>query len=292
MESSGPSNRSAGRLVPFLRRYPLFGFFLLAYSVTWLEEFVLLTLLGLPSALVISLAPVGPTCAAVIVICLIDGRPGLRRLLRRMTLWRVGTQWYLIALLGIPLVYLLATLVLPGSLASFRPMAPLRWVGEYLVVFVAGGIIGGPLFEEPGWRGFALPRLQANLGPLGGTLLLGGLWSLWHLPQYFVPDWANANGGLHPSSIAVFILTVMAITTILTWVFNHTQGSLLLAMLVHSSVNASQVGLNELFPSAAGTELNALLGFGGVALVLILLTRGRLGYRGGKVGLPSVITRR
>jgi membrane protease YdiL (CAAX protease family) len=245
-------------------------------------------MVGLPSAFVTTLAPVGPTFAAVIMISLIEGRPGLGRLLRRVKVWRVGIRWYLIAMLGIPLVYLLATLVLPGALASFRPMSPLRWLVEYVVVLTVGGIIGGPLFEEPGWRGFALPRLQAQPGPLRGTLLLGGLWGLWHLPQYLIPEWANANGGVHASSIAVFMLTVMAITTILTWVFNHTRGSLLLAMLVHSSVNASQVlVVNDLFPSAAGTEINALLSFGGVALLLILVTRGRLGYRSGEVVLRS-----
>jgi uncharacterized protein len=145
---------------------PVVGFFLLAYSFAWLEEFVLL-MLGLPSALVTLLAPVGPTFAAVIMISLIDGRPGLRRLLRHVKLWRVGIHWYLIAMLGIPLVYLLATLALPGALASFRPMSPLRWLVEYVIVLTAGGIIGGPFFEEPGWRGFALPRLHICGGPFG-----------------------------------------------------------------------------------------------------------------------------
>jgi membrane protease YdiL (CAAX protease family) len=131
---------------------------------------------------------------------------------------------------------------------------------------------------------------HAQLGPLGGTLLLGGLWAVWHFPQYLVPQWASQNGGLQPSSVAVFTLTVISIAVILTWVFNHTRGSLLLAMLAHSSVNTAQlVVVNELFPSAASTEVNALLGSAGVALVLIMMTRGRLGYRGGEVVVLPVI---
>ena len=267
-----------GGVQGLLRRRPLVGFFLLAYGFSWLA-ILLLSLLGLPAALAITLATVGPTVAAVSMTALIDGLSGLRRLLRRLTLWRVGVRWYLVAALGIPLTYFLATLVLPGAIASFHPAPLVPWLVEYLIILTAGGIIGGPFFEEPGWRGFALPRMQANFGPLGGTLLLGALWGGWHLPQYLVPDWADQNGGLHLASIAIFLLTVVTIAVIMTWVFNGTCGSLLLAMLAHASVNTAQVlVVNRLFPSVANTEVNALIGFGVVALVLILATRGRLGY--------------
>jgi membrane protease YdiL (CAAX protease family) len=268
------------RLVPTLRRHPLIGYFVLAYGFSWFVMIVL-AVLGLPAAVVVALFTVGPAFAAVTMTALLDGRPGLGRLLRRLTLWRVGIRWYLVALLGIPLVYLLATLAMPGARAGFRSALPVPWIVEYLIVLTAGGIIGGPFFEEPGWRGFALPRMQARFGPLRATLLLGVLWGAWHLPQYFVPAWADQNGGAHPESIAVYLLTVMAIATIMTWVFNCTQGSLLLAMLAHASVNAAQVMVvNRLFPSMASSEVNALLGFGVAALALIVATRGRLGYRG------------
>src|SRR5664279_5284773 len=101
--------------------------------------------------------------------------------------------------------------------------------------------------------------------PLRSSLLLGVLWAAWHFPQFLMPERADQNGGLHASSVAVFTLTVMSITVIMTWVFNHTRGSLLLAILVHSSVNTSQVMVNELFPNAANTELNALIGYGTVS---------------------------
>jgi membrane protease YdiL (CAAX protease family) len=278
----GRPSRFEQRLVPALRRHPLIGYFLLAYGFSWVVMIVL-AMLGLPAAVVVALFTVGPTFAAVVMTALVDGRPGLRRLLRRLVLWRVGIRWYLVALLGIPLVYLLATLALPGARVGFHPAPPLPWLIEYVILIVAGGILGGPFFEEPGWRGFALPRLQARLGPLGGTLLLGGLWGAWHLPQYFVPAWADQNGGVHPESIVVYLLTVMAIAIIMTWIFNRTQGSLLLAMLAHASVNTAQLMVvNRLFPSMVSTEVNALLGFGVAALMLILVTRGRLGYRGEK----------
>jgi uncharacterized protein len=156
---SGQSPRPGLYLVPVLRRYPLIGYFALAWGLSWLALLVLGGMFGLPAGLVVAVFTLGPTAAAVIVTALVDGRAGLRGLLRRVALWRVGLRWYLVALLGIPLVILLATLLLPGALASFRPMAPVRWLVTYVIVFVVGGIAGGALFEEPGWRGFALPRL-------------------------------------------------------------------------------------------------------------------------------------
>lgn len=269
-----------------LRRHPLIGYFLLANGFSWLTLLVLGGLLNLPMALVVLLFTVGPTAAAVIMTAVVDGRTGLRRLLRRVALWRVGLKWYLVALLGIPLVIFLATILLPGALASFQPMSPVRFLVTYIIWFLLAGVPSGALFEEPGWRGFALPRMQEQLGPLGGTLLLGVLWGVWHLPQYvLVPDWAAQSGGLNPASVGTFLLMVLALTPIMTWIFNHTRGSILLAILAHASVNTAElVVVNQLFPSAANEAINGVLGFGAVALALILITRGRLGYRSAEVG--------
>ena len=91
-------------------------------------------------------------------------------------------------------------------------------------------------------------------------------------------DWAAQNGGLSLNSVAVFTLAVLPITVILTFVFNNTRGSLLLAILVHASVNTFSVFIGPLFPAQAGSQLNGFVGFGGAALLIILLTRGRLSY--------------
>jgi membrane protease YdiL (CAAX protease family) len=209
----------------------------------------------------------------------VDGRSGLRDLLHRIVLWRVGVRWYVIVLLGIPLVILLATLVLPGAVASFAPLSPVRWLVTYGIVFVLSGIAGGPLFEEVGWRGFALPRMQTQLGPLYGTLLLGGLWAVWHLPQYLVlPEWVAENGGSDPASVGAFLLLVVALAPIMTWLFNHTRGSVLIAILAHGSVNtALQMVPGQLFPMVAFTLTPFAIALAVVAVVLIVVTRGRLG---------------
>jgi membrane protease YdiL (CAAX protease family) len=138
--------------------------------------------------------------------------------------------------------------------------------------------LGGPLGEEPGWRGFALPRLQSVHGPLLGTLILGPLWALWHLPLFFTP-WNE----LTLFNVVVFVLASTCLAIMYTWVFNNTKGSVLMAILIHATFNASVTGiLAPLFPAPILSDyglLPLLGGFGALAVLLVALTRGRLGYR-------------
>src|SRR5439155_4924218 len=118
--------------------------------------------------------------SAFIMTGITEGRSGVGRLVRRMVLWRVGFSWYLFAFLGIPAIMVLSVIFLPGVLASFQGLAiviflpfqgraPLSLL-SLLVLFVTVFFLGGPLGEEPGWRVFALPRLQRRYGPLVGSL--------------------------------------------------------------------------------------------------------------------------
>jgi membrane protease YdiL (CAAX protease family) len=205
-----------------------------------------------------------------------EGRAGTRRLLGRIVLWRVGLRWYLFAFIGVPLVMTLGTILVPGGLASLQLLGP-GYVLTYLVTFVFVAVLGGPLFEEIGWRGFALPRMQPLHGPLVGSIILGLLWALWHLPEFMVPTWAASSGGSSPLAIVKFVLFAIAATIILTWVFNNTKGSVLMAILVHGSIDAPFLPYSVLLGPAEVMN-SLLLGFGALALVIVALTRGRLGY--------------
>jgi uncharacterized protein len=156
----------------------------------------------------------------------------------------VGLGWYLFALIGIPLIVVLSVIVLPGALASFQGLAPLDPL-SLLGLFVSIFFLGGPVGEEPGWRGFALPRLQVLHGPLVGSLILGVLWGLWHLPLFLTP-WNE----LTTLNIVVYVLATICLSIIYTWVFNNTKGSLLIAILIHASFDAATVGIvAPLFPA-------------------------------------------
>jgi membrane protease YdiL (CAAX protease family) len=192
----------------------------------------------------------------------------------RGRLWRVPFRWYLLGLAVIPAACLGAVAVLPGGIGALQNASAGSIVSTF-AFFLVFGFFSGPLFEEPGWRGFALPRLERDRGPLVGTLILGVLWGVWHLPQFLVPEWAAQNGGSDPATIAAFLVLVMTLSPVLTWVYNRT-GSLWLAMVTHASINAS-LSMGPVLP-AAGPMLVGIVAFGAISLVLVIATRGRFGY--------------
>jgi len=145
-------------------------------------------------------------------------------------------------------------------------------------------LIGGPLFEEPGWSGFALPRLQRLHGPLAGGLILGSLWALWHLPGYLIPsqDLTDIPPRGTVLDFVVFALALIGLRLIMQWVFNNTRGSVLMAILVHASWNTFySAALIQLFPahSVLGSYLNLTIASCVLAVVIVALTGGRLGYQ-------------
>src|SRR5215210_9440794 len=248
MATAAPAHPAAPHtgIRALLARHPLVFFFVLAYAGTWLFElpYVLSEdgsgLLPFSSPVVQWMMPVsifmGPFLAAFVMTGATEGRAGVRRFLRRFVLWRVGFRWYLFAFVGIPVIAVLSVVVIPGVLGSFQglgALAPLSVLGVFVYVFFLGGALG----EEPGWRGFALPRLQSMHGPLVGTLILGPLWALWHLPLFFTP-W----NVLTTFNLVVFVLATTCLAIIYTWVFNNTKGSVLMAILLHASFNASVTG--------------------------------------------------
>src|SRR5215203_6283553 len=279
-----------GGLKDLLTRHPLISFFAMAYALTWLAWspwYLSEAGIGLlpydgdrisdylnPVALVL-----GPTLSAFIMTGVTGGRDGVRRLLRRIVLWRVELRWYLFVLVGLPAITVLSTVVLPGALASFQASA----VSSTMFLYVVAGPVflfaGGPVFEEIGWRGFAFPRLQRLYGPLVGSLVLGALWGLWHVPLFLIPSWDTPHGSL--LDVALFVIWAVSTTIVITWVFNNTKGSVLVAILAHESINSAAVSVYALFPAPAvtGGIANVVIGFGVAALLVVALTRGRLGYR-------------
>jgi membrane protease YdiL (CAAX protease family) len=154
-------------------------------------------------------------------------------------------------------------------------VAVVAYVPGLLVQMVTTG-----LAEEPGWRDFALPRLQRRFGPLAGTMVLGPLWAVWHLPLFLTEwgGWPDADW-TRPVSFLVFCL---AFNVVMTWVFNSTGESLPLAMLTHVGVNNfASIMWSEMFPTITpAAAMPAMAAGASVAGVLVLLgTRGRLGYR-------------
>ena len=225
----------------------------------------------------------GPILSGFIMTAVTEGRPGIVRLLRRMVCWRVGIRWYVFALIGLPVTMVLATFIRPGTAESFDISARPFFL-DYLRAFISMVLLGGPLFEEPGWTGFAQPRLQRLCGPLIGGLILGSLWAIWHLPGFLIPS-QNVTDIPPRGTVlefVVFALALMGLRLIIIWVVNNTRNSVFMAILVHASWNTFySAALIRLFhsPIVLGSYANLAIAACALALVLIAVTLGRLGYR-------------
>jgi membrane protease YdiL (CAAX protease family) len=230
------------RLSSVAKRHPLVTFFVLAYALTWWASIVYAVY---PNPFPVF--PYGPFLAAIITLGLTSGKGGIKALLRRIVIWRVGLRWYAIALF-LPVGLALAAVCLNVLLGAPAPtMGELGSWPSLLIVFPLTLLIGGPLGEEPGWRGYALPRLQTPRSALAGSLILGAFIAFWHLPLLLTSEEPVPAGAFFPEIIAGMI--------VISWVYNSTQGSVLLAALIHTSHNAIEGFFGGMF---SGTNLTTL----------------------------------
>ena len=202
----------------FIKRNPLVTFFALAIGISWGSYYIL----SGPF-----LFPLGSILAALIVASVTTGKNGLKDLLSRCLRWNVGLKWYATALF-VPAAIGLATVSLNVLFGAPMPTAAQLgpWYSLFLMFPVA--IIDAPLWEETGWRGYALPRFSADRSPLVNTLILGVLLALWHLP-------IALSGG--PLAIP-YLLATLASAVVTNWVYYNARESALLTILYHSAGNA------------------------------------------------------
>jgi membrane protease YdiL (CAAX protease family) len=266
----------------------LFFFFLFSFVLTWGYFWLIWAPLRLPDSL-IALGGFGPSVSAFLVLALSSGKPGVLRLLRSIVHWRVGVIWYLVALLGLPVLNFLAFLVVPGVLGDL--VAPdLRLPRIYLSEIAICLTIGiAPMWEEIGWRGFAQPRMQRRYGPVVGSLFVGALWGVWHLPFFFGPlARTGPDATLVSASISLveFSIGLTGLSVVIAWVLNNCGGSTLMAILLHACFDSSGLAMVALFPSTPPyylpvhfQTLGIAIVFSVAAFVLIVVTRGDLGYQ-------------
>jgi membrane protease YdiL (CAAX protease family) len=179
------------------------------------------------------LAVYAPSIAAVTVTGYTGGVAGLKDLFGRLLLWRAGLRWYAIVLLGVPALLLISAALSAWLAGNSRILLPDHWQLAIVPFLMSLAIDPGPLGEELGWRGFALPRLlDGRRSALTAAVLLGVVWGTWHLPAFFF-------SGLPQSgfSFGAFLLGNIALSVLMTWVFQNTGGSVLFAILIHWLVN-------------------------------------------------------
>ena len=233
---------------------PLATYLLVTFGSTWLIWLPLLAAeymrfsLPVPSVVLITLGSFAPSVTALILTRKYGGETARRQLLSQAFVWRVSPIWYMLAIFGPAILILLGIgghILLGGTLSEYAPPGT-RWL-LVAVNFVLVFLIGGPLGEEFGWRGVVLPALEARFNPPWASLVLGIIWTVWHLPLFFIS--ASAQ---HSLPFWLFALLTLPLCILITRVYHGSGNSLLLVMLFHTSINTWS-GILKISPEATGS---------------------------------------
>ena len=225
-----PSPPGANASAPATRTWP---FFVAALGFTWLlqlpaalakfgviavpvERFMLPALLG----------GFGPLLAALFAARIERDGQGARSIFQKLRTSGVGAGWYLLALGIFAAIYVAA--VAFYKVAGGRE--PLPWLYPPENAQHISALLVMPFVEEPAWRGFALPRLQQRYGALEASLRLGALWALWHTAMFILQ-------GTTPFIFMIGMVNVLAGSVVFSWLYNHTRGSLTIALVAHAGLH-------------------------------------------------------
>jgi len=225
-----------------MRRGNVWLFFGLTFALTWGVGLFYVVLGSRFSALFGPLGVTNPLfylavwspAICAITLAALQGRAGLADLFGRLARFNIGIQWYLLPTFGIAAIALAARALSahfggPSVSAAFLPAGGQSWFIAALLMFV---VDPGPLGEEPGWRGYALPRLEQRRGGLVAALILGTIWGVWHLPAFFISTLPQ-NGLAFP----MFLVQSIAFTVLMVWMVNNARGSIIPAILFHWAIN-------------------------------------------------------
>lgn len=272
----------------FINRNQFAFFIILTFILSWFPLY---------AGIAPEVQPMGPSIAAFIVVLIIGGKRGFVDLLRPFGRWRASLGIWALAILGPGILYLIGLgvfLLFGGEAPPFIMIREeLTLLPLYLVMVVLMPW-NGPVGEEFGWRGFALPRLQNKYGPLFASLVIGTIWGIWHLPTFFAPQ--GVVGAMAAAVGMIFIvpytLGTIANSIFMTWVYNKSKASALIAGIVwHAAINfwapvllsdSSLVAAREgthLPTIAPNLYLTVLAVQVLVALILVLTTKGKLGIQ-------------
>ncbi|MGD8406795.1 MAG: CPBP family intramembrane metalloprotease [Anaerolineales bacterium] len=262
----------------FIKQNQISIFFVVTLLIGWLPWYA-----GQGSIIIAA-----PSIAALIVALLADGWTGVLDILRRLGRWKANWRWYVFVLFSPVVLYFLAVgvhVLLGGTAPQFPMLRENQQMVLMVFVFFLLPWQSSAFLEEIGFRGYALEKLQNKLGPLAGTLILGAFFGAWLLPEFFQPvSFQYSMGGLH--FYPWFILTEIGWSILMTWTYNNTNKSSLIAgYLFHTMFNTWSLILltNAILgesPAAFDTTLfivaSVIVALAGVAVLVV--TKGKLGF--------------
>jgi len=271
----------------FIDRYQISLFFILTFVLSWFPWY---------AGLAPEVMAMGPSIAAFIMVLILGERRGFIDLLKPFGRWRANLGMWGLAILGPGILYLVGLgvhLLMGGETPPFIMIhEELNLLPLYLVLVVLMPW-NGPVGEEFGWRGYALPKLQNKYGPLIASLVIGTIWGIWHLPDFFAPQGVigTLTATLGMIFLVPYVFGTIANTIFMTWLYNKSKASALIAgivwhaaidfwapiLLSDSSLAAAREGTH--LPTVASNLYLTVLAVQVVAaFVLVIVTKGKLAY--------------
>jgi membrane protease YdiL (CAAX protease family) len=265
----------------FVARKPLLAYFLFSFVFFWLFLALFVVVLNifhlkpdtLPSWLMPLVTIIGswtPTLAAVIMTDTLEGSGGFGRLFRKFFQFKLPARWYLASLVPFGLAFA-AVWIFHKTIGSLFPESHPSL--NFWISLIVINLLAGPMGEELGWRGFALPRLLKRYTPLKAGIILGVIWDFWHLPLWITSGYTSVNLLLY---CLYFSIGIISLSVLMTWIFCRTSYSLVPMVIAHFSFNT---GLDLFGPGGLGlVPTLPLLGLMAVlcmvAVVIVLATGG------------------
>ena len=262
-------------LKDFFQKFSFIIFVFISYTIMAVSATIQI-LLDIPSFTQVSFNTWGfilwffmvfsPTISAVLVVSISNGIEGLKKLLKGFLVWKVNWRWYLAALILIlaPLTIGVIYIAVGGGGTGFST----TYTAQMIILAIVFGLFSGPIAEEAGWRGFALPRLESRFNAFVSSLILGIIWFVWHIPFYFIAD----SGYAIP--FYIFAVMVIAIGIILTWLYNNTKGSLIITILAHFCFNFSTFAVMNVLGINPYWVFYIIVGTLGVGYVVFVFVHG------------------
>ena len=249
-----------------VRQHQLATYFGLTFAISWTIWLGLIlgsVHIQTPVGAVLNVVAIsGPSIAAV-VLATVLGRAERQSLLAGFSLSRLSVRWTAVALVLPPAMSATAIAVSVAAFGAPGPVLSFTLAGVVLAEFVRVLFLGGPVGEELGWRGFALPRLQQHRTALDASIVLGLVWGLWHLPMYFVLGTGQSEilraGASQTFAVGGFLGWTIGLSVLLTWLYNQTAGSLIVVMLFHAAVNLAVFLPAAVGSGGAATLLNVII---------------------------------
>lgn len=230
------------KIIEHIKKHEILSFIFITYLCSWSIWGILYSsYIGIINkslhdehvTLFITLGLFMPSTMSIILTGCLYKRKGLKQLLIRLTNWKFNPIYYIIAICYMSAMFYVAFLICSFSGDNLKINF---YKNPIIILFYAilQLVLGGPLGEEIGWRGFLLPRLQRKLSPFQASLVIGIVWACWHLPLFFIASTAQ-----YGTSFKVFLIATIGYAIAITWVFNRTNGSLIFPLLFHTAINTT-----------------------------------------------------